>query len=145
MAHREKGVSEKEAKQETEASRNRNFRRLPNVFAGDQSTVTQKLRQVTLRTLRLLWQHSPCRNAHASCGTKHGDHRMPAIQSAPSDLEFLTIENVAELLKLSTRGVRNLCDRGTFPKPIKLGRSTRWHADAVREWIAETIAKAGES
>lgn len=62
---------------------------------------------------------------------------MPTVvDPAHADLELLTIEDVSALLKISRRGVTNLVNRNAFPRPFKLGRSTRWHAQKVREWLA---------
>ena len=61
---------------------------------------------------------------------------MHATCSPPADLELLKADDVAGLLKVSPRGLRNLIQRGTFPKRGRLGRSVRWPAADVRAWLA---------
>lgn len=43
----------------------------------------------------------------------------------------LRVEEVAELLSISDRHVWVLVRQGKFPKPIRLGGSTRWLRDDV--------------
>lgn len=52
-------------------------------------------------------------------------------------LQSYTIAQVAQLLQVGEQTVRNMVDRGEFPKPFKAGRSTRWLASAVQAWIAK--------
>lgn len=64
---------------------------------------------------------------------------MPTELATPvrDDLETLDITEVAALMKCSPRSLYNHIDAGRFPKPFKLGRSTRWRASVVREWLDE--------
>jgi excisionase family DNA binding protein len=43
-----------------------------------------------------------------------------------SDELFLTVDQCAKRYKISERHFRRLVDNGEMPKPMKLGRSTRW-------------------
>ncbi|MGS7254876.1 helix-turn-helix transcriptional regulator [Enterobacter hormaechei] len=36
----------------------------------------------------------------------------------------------------------NLINEGKFPKPIKLGRSSRWKESEVEEWVQERIEQS---
>ena len=48
------------------------------------------------------------------------------------------IEKVAEYLDISRAGVRRLIEKDeTFPRPVKLLRSVKWSAKAVRKWFDE--------
>lgn len=49
--------------------------------------------------------------------------------------EIYTSKEVADLLKCSTRHIRRLVQQGRFPKPLKLGRLTRWQRGAIDGWI----------
>ncbi len=49
--------------------------------------------------------------------------------------ELLTKRQVAEILKLSTRSVDRLIEKGTFPKGIRLGAVPRWRRSVVDEAI----------
>jgi excisionase family DNA binding protein len=56
-------------------------------------------------------------------------------QHTIDDSQLIDADDIASLLKVSTRQVRRLKSAGTLPKPIKIGRLTRWrHAD-VQAWI----------
>lgn len=41
---------------------------------------------------------------------------------------------------LSDKYFYSLIKRGMFPKPIKLGRSSRWRKSEYEKWVAERIA-----
>ena len=49
---------------------------------------------------------------------------------------MLTVQDVAELLKCSTRHVYRLADSGRMPRPIKLGALVRWPREQLESWIA---------
>jgi excisionase family DNA binding protein len=51
----------------------------------------------------------------------------------PSDIKFLTIEDLAEMLQVTRTTVYNLQSKG-LPF-IKLGRNIRFDQDEVIEWI----------
>ena len=48
---------------------------------------------------------------------------------------LLTSEEVAEILKVSTRHVTKSSAKNSFPSPIRLGRSVRFRASDIRCWI----------
>lgn len=47
------------------------------------------------------------------------------------EIEFLTLPDIAKMLKVSRGHVCDLVKRGVLPPPLKLGRSTRWDMRAV--------------
>jgi predicted DNA-binding transcriptional regulator AlpA len=47
------------------------------------------------------------------------------------ELELITDEDVAELMKVPVRTVRRLAKRPDFPKPLQIGRIRRWDKQAV--------------
>ena len=51
----------------------------------------------------------------------------------PSDIKFLTIEDLAEMLQVTRTTIYNLKSKG-LPF-IKLGRNIRFDQDEVIEWI----------
>ena len=61
----------------------------------------------------------------------------PATSSAARSGEAMLIsaEELANLLSVSKRHVWRLLSRGDLIEPIKIGSTTRWPLDAVREWI----------
>ena len=48
---------------------------------------------------------------------------------------LISAEDLAHLLGVSKRHVWRLLSRGDLIEPIKIGSTTRWPLDAVREWI----------
>lgn len=60
-------------------------------------------------------------------------------------VELLTDREVARLLKSSAKTVRNLARRGAFPKPLKLGRLTRWRRAEVERYIETGEVETGGS
>lgn len=48
---------------------------------------------------------------------------------------LLTVEQVAELLQVSTRTVWRLRGSERIPKPVVFGGSLRWRADELQTWI----------
>jgi len=58
---------------------------------------------------------------------------------------YLTAAELAELLRVTTKTVRNMVADGRLPKPIHLGTTTRrWDAAEVREWIARGKSESAE-
>ena len=50
-------------------------------------------------------------------------------------MALLTFGEAADFLKLSKSGLRKLCARGAAPLPLRLGRSRRFDADELRQWV----------
>jgi excisionase family DNA binding protein len=51
--------------------------------------------------------------------------------------ELLDVNDVARLLNCSPRTVCRLADAGRIPRPVKLGRLSRWPSQAIEQWIAD--------
>jgi excisionase family DNA binding protein len=49
---------------------------------------------------------------------------------------MLTILEVAQMMRCSTRHVYRLVDAGRMPRPVRLGALVRWSHAAIAEWIA---------
>ena len=60
---------------------------------------------------------------------------MAAATDDHTDLQTLTITEVAGLLQVSTKTIRNRVERGEFPKPRMFGRFPRWPVEVVRDWM----------
>jgi excisionase family DNA binding protein len=58
-------------------------------------------------------------------------------------MKLLTVDDVAELLKVSTRHVWKLLSAGRFPQPIRIGRSVRWRRADVENWIDDGCPRVG--
>lgn len=51
--------------------------------------------------------------------------------------EFMTVKEVAKLLKLSERTVRRHSDAGKMPAPVRVGwRLKRWRRSEIEAYIA---------
>ncbi|MCG3138054.1 MAG: hypothetical protein HJJLKODD_01911 [Phycisphaerae bacterium] len=53
------------------------------------------------------------------------------------DIKLLNVAEVAELLGISDRYVWKLLLAGKLPKPIHLGRATRWQSNEIERFIAD--------
>jgi len=53
-----------------------------------------------------------------------------------NDCLALSSADVAKLLNISTRHLWSLNSSGRLPRPIRLGRATRWRAEEIRDWLA---------
>jgi prophage regulatory protein len=54
---------------------------------------------------------------------------------------LLKLAEVMEITALGRASIYQQVKRGTFPKPIKLGRrSTAWPASEIQAWIRDRIA-----
>lgn len=47
---------------------------------------------------------------------------------------LLNVQDVSRRTSISVRSLWRMVSAGTFPAPVRVGRSTRWRADDVREW-----------
>ncbi|HUS38426.1 MAG TPA: AlpA family phage regulatory protein [Pirellulales bacterium] len=58
---------------------------------------------------------------------------------SPADLVplLLAVHDVSRLTSLSVRSVWKAVSAGTFPRPVKVGRSTRWKYVDVQRWVEE--------
>lgn len=58
---------------------------------------------------------------------------------------LFTIEETADLLRISKRGVWRLIADGELPKPLKVGRSSRFSTADVDCYLNSLIKKRSES
>ncbi len=49
--------------------------------------------------------------------------------------ELLDAKSVAILLDCSPRHVVRLADSGRLPRPLKVGRLTRWRREDISDWV----------
>ncbi|AYD42596.1 MULTISPECIES: helix-turn-helix transcriptional regulator [Yersinia] len=59
----------------------------------------------------------------------------------PSLLEdpLVNMTFITRLLQMTDKWIYKLIKDGAFPKPIKLGRSSRWQKSEVEAWLQERI------
>lgn len=53
--------------------------------------------------------------------------------------QFIDMAFITTLLQMTDKWVYKLIKDGMFPKPIKLGRSSRWRKSEVETWLQERI------
>lgn len=53
--------------------------------------------------------------------------------------QFVDMVFITRLLHVSDKWIYKLIKDGAFPKPIKLGRSSRWLKSEVENWLQERI------
>ncbi|WP_105628764.1 helix-turn-helix transcriptional regulator [Cronobacter sakazakii] len=56
--------------------------------------------------------------------------------------KFVDMEFITKLTGLTDKWFYKLIKDGEFPKPIKLGRSSRWLESEVEAWLQQRIAQS---
>ncbi|MDM2940125.1 AlpA family transcriptional regulator [Citrobacter sp. Cy082] len=56
--------------------------------------------------------------------------------------KFVDMAFITQLTGLTDKWFYKLIQDGEFPKPIKLGRSSRWLESEVEAWLHQRIAKS---
>lgn len=62
---------------------------------------------------------------------------IPVLNDQFVDMKFIT-----RLTGLTDKWFYKLIQDGAFPKPIKLGRSSRWLQSEVEAWLQQRIAES---
>ena len=57
---------------------------------------------------------------------------------------LMTVSEVSEALSVGASSIWRKVGRDEFPKPIKIGGSTRWHRSEVEQYIADLTATQRE-
>ncbi|BDG86224.1 MULTISPECIES: helix-turn-helix transcriptional regulator [Enterobacteriaceae] len=53
--------------------------------------------------------------------------------------QFVDMAFITGLLQMTDKWIYKLIKDGAFPRPIKLGRSSRWLKSEVENWLQERI------
>lgn len=56
--------------------------------------------------------------------------------------QLVTMTFITQLTGLTDKWFYTLIKAGEFPKPIKLGRSSRWLESEVEAWLQQRIAQS---
>ncbi|MDQ2351477.1 helix-turn-helix transcriptional regulator [Klebsiella quasipneumoniae] len=56
--------------------------------------------------------------------------------------KFVDMAFITQLTGLTDKWFYKLISSGEFPKPIKLGRSSRWLESEVEAWLQQRIAQS---
>lgn len=59
--------------------------------------------------------------------------------TVPDDAQLLTMPQLEVLTQLHRTRLYLFIREGTFPAPLKMGRTARWHRPAVEQWIADLV------
>lgn len=68
----------------------------------------------------------------------------PVSTETPSLLndQFIDMKFITKLTGLTDKWFYKLIQDGEFPKPIKLGRSSRWLKSEVEQWLHTRISQS---
>lgn len=50
--------------------------------------------------------------------------------------ELLTVKDLSQSLRISTRQVWKLLSAGKLPKPVRISRSVRWARESIDRWVS---------
>jgi len=64
-------------------------------------------------------------------------HSSAKAQTTSTPPALLAFEPVSNYVSMGRSRVYALIDEGKFPKPIKIGRSSRWLKSEIDSWITE--------
>ena len=54
-------------------------------------------------------------------------------------LAMYSTDDLAQIFNCSSRHIRRLVFRGDFPRPVKIGRLSRWPRPTVEHWFTEKV------
>ena len=60
------------------------------------------------------------------------------------DLQTLTADEVATILRCSIKTLGRYCRKGVFPRPTKIGRLVRWKKSVVAEFLSKNQPQISE-
>lgn len=71
----------------------------------------------------------------------YGDSLMDTRNNSTSLLndKMVDMKFITEFTGLTDKWFYKLISEGLFPKPVKLGRSSRWMQSEVEKWVQERI------
>jgi excisionase family DNA binding protein len=59
---------------------------------------------------------------------------------SPHRADFLTIQDWAQRLKISTRSVHRMIDQGAIPRAdLATGKTRRWHEATYQRWVSDNV------
>ena len=70
--------------------------------------------------------------------------RLPEDVDAADNVLLLTARQAASICGMSLRTWRSWDAAGWIPRPVRIGRSTLWRADELREWVAAGCPRRDE-
>ncbi len=70
------------------------------------------------------------------------ENSIMTIKPSLFEDQFVDMAFITRLLGVSNKWIYRLIKDGVFPKPIKLGRSSRWLQSEVESWLQERISQS---
>ena len=61
---------------------------------------------------------------------------MTELIRMSKNVQLVDVKIIAQMLGVSPRHVRRLCDSGRMPRPARLGRLLRWQRAGIEQWIS---------
>ena len=69
---------------------------------------------------------------------------LEAEEPSVDPVELLTTGDLAKRLRVSIRQIRKLHSEALLPAPLKIGRSSRWRATELAEWLSAGAPRRAE-
>ena len=70
------------------------------------------------------------------------ENQIMTSKPSLSEDQFVNMAFITHLTGLTDKWFYKLISLGEFPKPIKLGRSSRWLESEVKAWLQQRIAQS---
>jgi predicted DNA-binding transcriptional regulator AlpA len=64
------------------------------------------------------------------------------VHEPDQSFSMYSTDDLAVLFNCSTRHIRRLVFREDFPRPLKVGRLSRWSKPAVERWLTKKVGLA---
>lgn len=71
-----------------------------------------------------------------------GENIMNSLQNTLLNDQLVDMKFITAFTGLTDKWFYKLIQDGVFPKPIKLGRSSRWLKSEVENWLQQQITKS---
>ena len=95
----------------------------------------QLYRSIIIQESYLLAEKLRQFKARLQLGILHENHKKTVEPKNSKDDLMMTAKEGAALLKISERAFHKRRQAGRLPKPIKIGRSTRWRREELLKWV----------
>ena len=98
--------------------------------------------RVSVAHARLAELHAAIATIHQELAQDHlaagaGSALMERVPEASKTRRFLTVTDVAELLQIDAKTIRNWRGQGKLPRAITISGVVRWDAADIDRWLAE--------
>ena len=77
--------------------------------------------------------------------TLNNEFPLCEIDEPAKRSSMYSTDDLALIFNCSTRHIRRLVFHGDFPKPLKIGRLSRWLQDDVTRWLTEASCECNKA